>query len=160
MRHFPPNPDSMKYVSIALIFTFTICSGCNSHTAQEERKVDAYDSIKKQVKETEHEKTTPVANINELEMELNNGGFNQYFINSSGRNCFETLQLLKKNRKYKSAALLEEAIGLINPKKLSEDEFLEHLRKHQVDELYNDEISERLNVLDEKFYKYPDGGLQ
>lgn len=160
MRHFPPNLNSMKHISIALIFTFTICSSCNSHTAQKEHKVDTYDRIKKQVKETGHEKTTPVANINELEMELNNGGFNQYFINSSGRNCFETLLLLKKNRKYKSAALLEEAIALINPKKLSEEEFLEQLRKHQVDELYNDEITEKLNVLDEKFYKYPDGALQ
>lgn len=160
MRHFPSNPNSMKHISIAIIFTFTIFPSCNSHTAQKEHKVDTYDRIKKQVKETGHEKTTPVANINELEMELNNGGFNQYFINSSGRNCFETLLLLKKNRKYKSAALLEEAIALINPGKLSEDEFLEQLRKHQVDELYNDEITEKLNVLDEKFYKYPDGALQ
>ncbi len=160
MRHFLSNPNSMKYNLIALNFTFTIFSSCNSHTVQEERKVDTYDSIKKQVTEPGYEKTTPVANINELEMEVNNGGFSQYFINSSGRNCFETLLLLNKKGKHKTAELLEEAITLINPRKLNEDEFLEKLRKNQVDELYNDEISERLNVLDEKFYKYPDGGIQ
>lgn len=150
----------MKHNLIALISTFTIFLSCNSPTAQEELKVDTYDRIKKQVTEPGHEKTIPVANINELEMEVNNGGFNQYFINSSGRNCFETLQLLKKNRKYKTATLLEEAIALINPRKLNEDQFLEKLRKNQVDELYNEKISESLNILDEKFYKYPDGGLQ
>lgn len=112
MRHFLSNPNSMKHISIALVFIF---SSCNSPTALETYKVDTHDSINRLGKEVEHKKTTPVANIYELEMEVNNGGLNQYFINSSGRNCFETLILLKKKGKYKSATLLEEAIALINP---------------------------------------------
>jgi hypothetical protein len=149
----------MKYTFIILIISLTIFSSCNSQTT-EESKIGSYDTIKNQLKETEYVKTTPVANIDELEMEVNNGGFNQYFINSYGRNCFETLRLLKKTGKNKTAKLLEEAITLINPRNLKEEEFLEKLRKHQIDELYSDKISEKLNILDEKFYKYPDGSLK
>jgi hypothetical protein len=91
-------------------------------------------------------------------MEINNGGFNQYFVNS-GQNCFETLKALKKKRKAKTAKLLESAINLINPNNISENEFVEKLRKREVKELYDEKISAELNKLDEAFYKYPDGSL-
>lgn len=101
----------------------------------------------------------PKANIDELEMEVNNGGFNQYFINSSGQNCYETLKALKKNGKLKTAKLLEKAIILINPNKISEKEFIEKLSKNEVEELYNEKISTELEKLDAEIYKYLDGTL-
>jgi hypothetical protein len=55
---------------------------------------------------------------------------------------------------------LEKAIKLINPKNDSEKVFVEKLRKREVEELYDEKISAELNLLDEKFYKYPDGNLQ
>lgn len=95
-----------------------------------------------------------------LEMEVNNGGLKQYFINSSGQNCYETLRLLKKTGKTNTAAILEEAISLINPRNIKETEFVEKLRQNKVEELYDEEISQKMDVLDEKFYKYPDGSLK
>ena len=97
--------------------------------------------------------------IEELEMEVNNGGFNQYFFNS-GQNCFEALNALKKNKKFKTAKILESAIDLINPKKLSNEDLIEKLRNREVEELDNEKINTELEVLDLEFYKYPDGNLQ
>ncbi|RXM47701.1 DUF4375 domain-containing protein [Flavobacterium sp. YO12] len=102
----------------------------------------------------------PTANIEELEMEVNNGGFNQYFFNSSGQNCFETLKSLKKNKKFKTAKILESAINLINPKKLSNEDLIKKLRNREVEELNNEKINTKLELLDLEFYKYPDGNLQ
>jgi hypothetical protein len=125
----------------------------------ESGKVDSYENVKKQLKEIKVEKSIPKANIEELEMEVNNGGFNQYFINSSSQNCYETLRALRKNGKTKTAKLLENAINIINPSNISENEFLEKLREREVEELYDEKISAELNTLDEIFYKYPDGSL-
>lgn len=99
-----------------------------------------------------------MANIQELEMEVNNGGFNQYFFNS-GQNCFETLKILKKNGKDKTAKILEKAIALINPKKLSEKDLISKLRNREIQELDDEKISASLYKLDLEFYKYPDGKL-
>ena len=139
-----------------MIFVF---SSCAQKSSSENGKVDTYENAKKELKGTGIEKVTPKANIDELEMEINNGGFNQYFINSSSQNSYETLKALKKNGKAKTAKLLENAINLINPNHISEDEFLEKLRKRQVKELYDEKICAELNKLDEAFYKYPDGSL-
>ena len=130
----------IKIQLLLLIFTFSSCAQKNP---SESEKV---------------EKLNPKANIEELEMEVNNGGFNQYFINS-GQNCYETLKALKKNGKVGTAKLLENAISLINPNHISEKKFIEKLRKNEVDELYDDKIREELNKLDTEFYKYKDGTL-
>lgn len=135
-----------KFLKIQFLFLIFVFSSCTQKKSTESGK-------------TEIEKTTPKANIDELEMEVNNGGFNQYFINSSSQNCYETLKALKKNRKVKTAKLLENAINLINPNHISEDEFVEKLRKREVEELYDEKISAELNKLDAEFHKYPDGSL-
>jgi SOS response regulatory protein OraA/RecX len=66
---------------------------------------------------------------------------------------------LQKTKKFKTAAILQQAIALINPSKLSEKALIDKLRKREVEELYDDNISEKLNKLDESFYTYPDGAL-
>ena len=87
-----------------------------------------------------------------FESEVNNGGLNQYFFNSSGQNCFETLRYFKQTGKVEEAKILEEAINLINPQKLSEKELLEKLRKRSVDELDDSVINKKLDELDNQFY--------
>ena len=147
-----------KFLKIQLILLIFVFSSCAQKSSSENGKIDTYENVKKELKGTELEKENPKANIDELEMEVNNGGFNQYFLNS-GQNCFETLKALKKNGKAKTAKLLESAINLINPNQISESEFIEKLRKREVEELYDEKISAELNKLDEAFYKYPDGSL-
>ena len=131
------------------------CSNNSKHI-----KIGTAEQLRKELRGMENEKITPIANISELEMEVNNGGFSQYFFNSSGQNCFETLRLLKSTGKTKTADLLEQAILLINPDKLSEPDLLEKIRKREVDELDNATVNTKLNSLDNEFFKYPDGPLQ
>jgi len=117
-----------------------------------ERRIDTYENLKKDLKGVELEKTIPVEDPGGFENEVNNGGLNQYFFNSSGQNCFETLRYFKRTGKMEEAQILEDAINLINPKKLSENELIERLRKRTVDELDASIVNKKLNELDEKFY--------
>ncbi|MDR6845620.1 DUF4375 domain-containing protein [Flavobacterium granuli] len=149
----------MKHlIKIQLLFLLLTLSSCAQKNSSESGKVDTYENVKSQLKGTEVEKLNPKANIEELDMEVNNGGFNQYFINS-GQNCYETLKALKKNGKVETAKLLESAINLINPNHISENDLIEKLRKREVEELYDDKIDAELNKLDDEFYKYKDGSL-
>ncbi len=149
----------MKHlIKIQLLIVLLTFSSCAQKNPSESGKVDSYENVKNQLKGSEVEKLNPKANIEELEMEVNNGGFNQYFINS-GQNCYETLKALKKNGKVETAKLLESAINLINPNHISENDFIEKLRKREVEELYDDKIDVELNKLDTEFYKYKDGNL-
>ncbi|WNM18190.1 DMP19 family protein [Flavobacterium capsici] len=132
-----------KFFKIQLLFFVFVLSSCAQKKSNEIQNVK------------EISKTT----IEEFEMEINNGGFNQYFINSSGQNCYKSLKFLKQNGKVKTAKLLENAIDLINPNHIPEEEFIQKLKKNEVAELYNEKISAELNKLDIEFYKYPDGSL-
>ena len=51
------------------------------------------------------------------------------------------------------AKILEEAIDLINPKKLPEKELIEKLRKRTVDELDDSVINDKLDKLDAEYYQ-------
>ena len=139
-------------------FTFLVFLLVLTNCVQQNAKPDAYKNVNSRLKNSEVEKVTPKANINELEIEVNNGGFNQYFINS-GQNCYATLNKLRENKKFETAKLLEKAINLINPEDFPEEVFIEKLRKREVETLYNESIDIELNKLDELFYKYPDGNL-
>lgn len=143
-------------IQIILLIVF---SSCNQKNLPVNRKVDTYQNIKEELKDTELEKITPKANIEELEVEVNNGGFSQYFLNSSGQNCFATLKALKKHGKPNTAKLLESAIDLINLNHLSEKELIEKIRTREIKELDNERINAELEKLNELFYKYPDGNL-
>ena len=138
-------------IVVILIIAFLLYNKRNSY-----RKIDSYSNIKKDLKDVPNPTETPIANIEELDMEVNNGGFNQYFFNSSGQHCFETLRELKRLGKNKKAHLLEKAIELINPNKLPEGSLIEKLRKRQVAELDNDSVNAKLNSLDDIFFKTPE----
>ena len=77
--------------------------------------------------------------ISELESEVNNGGFDQYFLNSSGKYAVETIGCLKQiNAKY-TADLLQQAYDTLKLAKTEEDIPV---------------IEEKLNALDDLFYEY------
>jgi len=117
-----------------------------------------YDELKKELKNQPNPYSKPSANISELEREINNGGLNQYFFNSSGQNCFATLRLLERKKKTYTASILRTAIGLINPENLSEEELIEKIRNRDIDFLDDDGVNQKLDSLDQLFYQY-DGDL-
>ncbi|MBU0997621.1 MAG: DMP19 family protein [Firmicutes bacterium] len=79
--------------------------------------------------------------ISEFEAEVNNGGFDQFFTNSTGNYASETIECLKKIEALHTASLLREAIDTIASAKSEEDLA---------------EIEEKLDKLDDKFYEYED----
>jgi hypothetical protein len=135
-------------VAIAVI-VFLVYNNRRNRYAQ----IDSYNNIKKTLKDVPNTTETPIANIEELDMEVNNGGFNQYFFNSSGQHCFETLRELKRLGKTIKAELLEKAIEFINPNRLPEETLIEKLRNRQVGELDNDSVNAELDSLDQVFFK-------
>ncbi len=139
----------MKILFPSFILLTLLNSSCHTN----EKKVNTYDNLKKDLKGKELEKIVAHADSDEFEAEVNNGGLNQYFFNSSGQNCFETLRYFKKTGNTKNAVILEKAINLINPKKHTEEELIENLRKRVVDELEDSVINSKLEELDNEFYK-------
>ncbi|EFM08813.1 hypothetical protein PaecuDRAFT_4278 [Paenibacillus curdlanolyticus YK9] len=88
-----------------------------------------------------------------IEREVNNGGFDQFFLNSAGEYKLETLESLKKIGASYTASLLEEAIRIVedpNPPGTKEDE----------DDEYTEIQRERLDELDDKFYEYKEDLLE
>lgn len=100
---------------------------------------------------TDQEKTTYLCQ--ELEAAVNNGGFSQFFFNSSGNFAMDTLYSLKSIGAMKTYELLNRAISLfpdhIIPKDKAE-------RENLLDEI-DEEI---LNELDSAFYNYEDNLLE
>ncbi|WP_259071356.1 DMP19 family protein [Mucilaginibacter sp. X4EP1] len=88
----------------------------------------------------------------ELEREINNGGFDQYFHNSSGRYADATVDTLKLIGAEKTAAILEEAIKVFPDKTVPIDE---DLRQDVLDQISTD-ASEHWEMLDQQFFKYED----
>jgi len=87
-----------------------------------------------------------------LEREVNNGGFNQYFINSSGEFAHETLTSLRLIGANKTADILQQAIaqfpGLQVPKDRNE-------REEPVFQI-QDEANTVWGKLDDQFFVYED----
>jgi hypothetical protein len=99
--------------------------------------------------------------IETLEKEVNNGGFSQFFINSSGIFSFETNEALKEVGAVRTSQILEEAIKLIKESNKSNEEFRRIINSKNLhefittSEIYNDdELTSKLSELDSIFYKY------
>jgi len=87
-----------------------------------------------------------------LEGEVNNGGFHQFFLNSWGDYCLETLSALEKIGADKTKELLERACnvafnGLPPGDRDQRLDVLDGLSESVLEELYS---------LDKKFYDYED----
>jgi hypothetical protein len=87
-----------------------------------------------------------------LEREVNNGGFSQYFTNSSGKYAHQTVETLKLIGAKSFAKILQKAIDKFPDKTVPQDD---DERQETVENLEdkNDEIWEKL---EDKFYEYPE----
>ena len=86
-----------------------------------------------------------------LEMEVNNGGFHQFFSNSSGYFVPETILALKRIGADTTAAILERAIAIAYPNGFPDDrnQYEEALR-------FDDAVLDELDRVDSAFYGYED----
>ena len=88
--------------------------------------------------------------IDILEEQVNNGGFDQFFFNSSGDFTYEILDAYKNIGANKTAKIIYDAIQAFPKLPISKDT---QTRRNIMEDL-SDEISEKWNKLDDKFYEY------
>jgi hypothetical protein len=89
--------------------------------------------------------------IQNLEREVNNGGFEQYFYNSSGDNALETLSALAEIGAHRTLNILQLAINEFPNKVVPFDR---EERQNILDSLEN--ASAAWDLLDQKFFLYED----
>jgi hypothetical protein len=94
---------------------------------------------------TECEKN--IVYIEELEREVNNGGFNQYFFNSSGDFAIETINALKVIGSKIFLEILQEAVNKFPGRIVPKDRY----KRQELLEGINIDLWEEL---DNRFYKY------
>lgn len=87
-----------------------------------------------------------------LEREVNNGGFNQYFFNSSGDFARETTESLKAIGAFKTAHLLQIAIDQFPGSDVPKDRG----KRQEILEQIEEKANETWNDLDQFFYLYQD----
>jgi hypothetical protein len=87
-----------------------------------------------------------------LEAEVNNGGFEQFYINSAGDNALETPIALREIGATQAAAIAEEANSLFGPSGPPADRDA----RTEILESLGETATEALNALDVRFYEYPD----
>ncbi|MBX3414053.1 MAG: DMP19 family protein [Pirellulales bacterium] len=88
----------------------------------------------------------------ELEAEVNNGGFDQYFYNSSGDHAFAIVDVLNEINAHQAAAIVRQAISVFNGGMFSRESAK---RQEQLLALSED-AEEEFDSLDEEFFEYPD----
>ena len=90
--------------------------------------------------------------VNELEMEINNSGFEQYLYNSSGNFANEIVNALREIKACATSEIIGKAltaIGCTIPEERSE-------REEKLDEMLTDDVSEIFSECDNEFYEYTD----
>ena len=87
-----------------------------------------------------------------LEREVNNGGFNQFFINSSGNFAHETIDSLRIIGANKTAKIVQKANDQFPNKKVPKDRTERQEVLEQIEDFANDIWEE----LDQKFFEYED----
>ncbi|MBK8706124.1 MAG: DMP19 family protein [Saprospiraceae bacterium] len=87
-----------------------------------------------------------------LEREINNGGFNQYFFNSSGDFAHKTVQSLKTIGANKTADILQKAIDQFPNSNVPED----RTERQEILEQIQETADQVWEELDQKFFSYED----
>ena len=87
-----------------------------------------------------------------LEREVNNGGFSQYFINSSGEFAHETLTSLRSIGTNKTASILQDAMAQFPDSLVPKDRAVRQQIVVQIEEVANKAWDE----LDKQFFTYED----
>ena len=90
--------------------------------------------------------------IQELEREVNNGGFSLYFNNSSGAYAHETILSLKLIGAIKTADILQSAIDQFPGKSVP----IDRNERQEALEKIQENVNEIWDKLDQKFYAYDD----
>ncbi len=92
-----------------------------------------------------------------LEAEINNGGFDQFFFNSSGDYANETLEALKRIGATKTAKIVEEAYSYFPENPIPKN----NEKRREILENIDEQTSEKWTQLEDKFYLYEEniGGL-
>lgn len=86
-----------------------------------------------------------------VESEVNNGGFAQYFLNSSAESASFVVEALETIGAPKTASICQRAIATAFPSELPPT--VEAIRSSAAD--FPDEILKQLDILDEGFFAYP-----
>lgn len=87
-----------------------------------------------------------------IENEVNDGGFNQYFFNSSGNNALEIVESLKIIGAYKTASIVQRAVNQFPNSKIPKDRAERIALLQQIESIANHKWEE----LEQEFYKYED----
>jgi hypothetical protein len=87
----------------------------------------------------------------EVESEVNNGGFAQYFANDSAESAHFVVDALRMIGAPKTADICQSALAAAFPAGLPESE--EAIRSAAAD--FSDEVLEKLEPLDQEFFSYP-----
>ena len=90
--------------------------------------------------------------IENLEREVNNGGIDQFFSNSSGNYAHETVTALEEIGAQKTSDLLKKAISVFPDGDVPKD----REKRREVMEEIEDDSEDTWNELDDKFYEYED----
>ena len=88
----------------------------------------------------------------QLEMEVNNGGFSQFFYNTSGDFSHELVHAFTEIGANKTVVICKKALDAF-PQTFPVDRYE---RQEMLDELESDEIEEILDECDDEFYEYED----
>lgn len=95
--------------------------------------------------------------ISILDTQINNGGFNQYFINGYGQFSLCTINALETIKAENIRKLLSEAYKKVNSHNFESAEFRRKLLLGEIEELYEDEsLDDYLDSLDTIYYKSTD----
>src|SRR5262245_20091887 len=87
-----------------------------------------------------------------LEGEVNNGGFDQYYFNSSGDHAIDAVESLEAIGAKHTAGLVRQANSLFGESGPSPDRFA---RQKQLDS-FGDAKMKKMTEIDKEFYKYED----
>ena len=87
-----------------------------------------------------------------LEREINNGGFNQFYFNSSGDFAHETIESLKAIGAFKTAEIVE----LANKQFPNNSVPKERDKRQELLEEIEDDANETWEELDQRFFEYED----
>lgn len=102
------------------------------------------------------EKERVVYTVSILDMEVNNGGFNQYFVNGYGQFAKETIKSLELISAFKTAEILAKALDKVQ-NGLADNDFRKKLLEGKIENLYDsDELEDYLTFLDDEYYQYED----
>ena len=105
--------------------------------------------------------------INNLDTEVNNGGFLQFFTNSSGHYTLETIEALDLVGAKQTKGLLEEAIQIIQKHKVAPEQLNDKINRKSWGDIItssdfyeNEELIDEMGKVDTKFYEVPENTVK